>query len=378
MTDTPESTSERIAGGAGERRGGVNHALAWSGIAAAAVFIVAVVFFFSGFFIGRATDGFGGNRGGQCQGTPGMMGGPGMMGPGMMGPQARGHRGGTWGGLQALGGVPASGSRRQPRRLHPVRSAQEPIHAAVGAISDCLVKSAIVGHEAANALRRKQLAPSVRRQREFPRHVEHEEIIGYDRNEQASGAENAGHRWGGPLRPGVCLAQHYRHTCQPCPTRDGWRDRYGYARLHEHVHAASGASTHRRRDSRRVRTTTESDAADLVAELQAHVSSMYTHLDQGSEVTCMSSSLPTLFRRAADYQRQITLTASGVVVVETSSDPPELTSAIREHAREVTGFVVEGMPAMMSGMMDGGMMGPGMGHGMMGPGMGHGMMGPGR
>ena len=126
-----------------------------------------------------------------------------------------------------------------------------------------------------------------------------------------------------------------------------------------------------------VRTTTESDSADLVTELQAHVSSMYTHLDQGSEVTCMSSSLPTLFRRAADYQRQITLTPSGVVVVETSSDP-ELTNAIREHAREVTGFVVEGMPAMMSGMMGGGMMGPGMGHGMMGPGMGHGVMGPSR
>ncbi|MGK2880646.1 MAG: hypothetical protein ACSLE6_07560, partial [Mycobacterium sp.] len=72
------------------------------------------------------------------------------------------------------------------------------------------------------------------------------------------------------------------------------------------------------------------------------------------------------FRRATDYQRQITLTPSGVVVVETSSDP-ELVNAIREHAREVTGFVVEGMPAMMGGMMDGGTMGPGMGHGMMGP-----------
>ncbi len=68
MTDTPESTSERIAV-AGQRRGGVNHALAWSGIAAAAVFIVAVVFF-SGFFIGRATDGFGGNRGGIVKERP--------------------------------------------------------------------------------------------------------------------------------------------------------------------------------------------------------------------------------------------------------------------------------------------------------------------
>ncbi len=125
-----------------------------------------------------------------------------------------------------------------------------------------------------------------------------------------------------------------------------------------------------------VRTTTESDAPDLVAELQAHVSSMYANLDQGAEVTCMSSSLPTLFRRAPDYQRELTFIPTGVVVVETSADP-DLTHAIREHAREVTGFVNEGMPAMMGPMMgDGGMMGPGMmGPGMMGDG---GMMGPGR
>jgi hypothetical protein len=114
-----------------------------------------------------------------------------------------------------------------------------------------------------------------------------------------------------------------------------------------------------------VRTTTESDSPDLAAELQAHVSSMYAHLDQGAEVACMSSSLPTLFRRAADYQRQITFTAKGLVVEETAADPG-LTDAIRAHAREVTGFVVEGMPAMMQGMMGpGAMMGPG---GMMGPG----------
>jgi len=83
MTDTPESSTERTAM-AGERRT-VDLVLAWTGIVAAAVFVVAVVFF-SGFFIGRSTDGFGGNRG-YHHGTPGpgMM-GPGMMGPGMMGP----------------------------------------------------------------------------------------------------------------------------------------------------------------------------------------------------------------------------------------------------------------------------------------------------
>jgi hypothetical protein len=104
-----------------------------------------------------------------------------------------------------------------------------------------------------------------------------------------------------------------------------------------------------------IRTTTESDSPDLVAELQAHVSSMYSHLEQGTEVTCMSASLPTLFGRAPDYQRQISITAKGIVAVETASDPA-VTQAIRAHAREVTGFVVEGMPAMMRGMMGDGMM----------------------
>jgi hypothetical protein len=104
-----------------------------------------------------------------------------------------------------------------------------------------------------------------------------------------------------------------------------------------------------------IRTTTESDAPDLVAELQAHVSSMYSHLDQRAEVSCMSFSLPTLFGHAANYQREITFTANGVVAVETASDP-DLTRAIREHAREVSGFVDEGMPAMMRDMMGNGMM----------------------
>jgi hypothetical protein len=52
-----------------------------------------------------------------------------------------------------------------------------------------------------------------------------------------------------------------------------------------------------------------------------------------------------------------------VVAVETASDPA-LTQYIRAHAREVIGFVVEGMPAMMQGMMGDGMMVDGMMGGM--------------
>jgi hypothetical protein len=103
-----------------------------------------------------------------------------------------------------------------------------------------------------------------------------------------------------------------------------------------------------------IRTTTESDAPELAAQLRAHVPAMYARLAAGSEIMCMSPSLPTLFGHATDYRRQLTLTPKGVVAVETADDP-ELTRAIRAHAQEVTGFVSEGMPAMMAGMMGGGM-----------------------
>ncbi len=115
-----------------------------------------------------------------------------------------------------------------------------------------------------------------------------------------------------------------------------------------------------------VRTTTQSAAPDLAAQLQAHVSGMYTRLDQGSEVACMSDSLPTLFRNAVGYRRSLTFTPTGVIAEETAEDP-RLVAAIRAHAREVSGFVRDGMPAMMGPMMGGGMMGGGRMGGRMGP-----------
>jgi hypothetical protein len=101
-----------------------------------------------------------------------------------------------------------------------------------------------------------------------------------------------------------------------------------------------------------VRTVTEADDPGLTAQLQAHVARMYAHLGQGAEVSCMSSSLPVLFRNSRRYRRSLANTASGVAVTETSDDP-RITAAIRSHAAEVTGFVEDGMPAMMAGMMGG-------------------------
>ena len=101
-----------------------------------------------------------------------------------------------------------------------------------------------------------------------------------------------------------------------------------------------------------VRTTTESDSPELATHLQAHVSSMYSHVNQEAEVTCMSDSLPTLFHNSRRYRRRLTLTAKGVAVTETSYDP-RVTAAIRAHAQEISSFVRDGMPAMMRGMMGG-------------------------
>ena len=44
------------------------------------------------------------------------------------------------------------------------------------------------------------------------------------------------------------------------------------------------------------------------------------------------------------------MTANGVAVTETAADP-RLARIIQEHAHEVSGFVRDGMPAMMRGMM---------------------------
>ena len=106
-----------------------------------------------------------------------------------------------------------------------------------------------------------------------------------------------------------------------------------------------------------VRTTTESNSPDLAAQLQAHVSSMYSHLGEGAEVMCMSQSSRLCFAMPA--ATDLTLTPTGVIAEETADDPA-ITQAIRDHAREVTGFVRDGMPAMMQQRMgSSGMMGPG-------------------
>jgi hypothetical protein len=97
MSETPESrraetNTVTTTAGTAERRyaddrygrpNRLNQALAWVGIVAGVVFIVAVIFF-TGFWLGR-TSGHQYQGWHRCNHTNGQM-APGMVGPGMMGP----------------------------------------------------------------------------------------------------------------------------------------------------------------------------------------------------------------------------------------------------------------------------------------------------
>jgi hypothetical protein len=75
---------------------------------------------------------------------------------------------------------------------------------------------------------------------------------------------------------------------------------------------------------------TSGSNAPVVLQRKPHLRAILDHVDDRNWVTEPSSRL----------------TAKGVSVTETSSDPL-LTDAIRKLAQEVSGFVRDGMPAMM-------------------------------
>ena len=100
-----------------------------------------------------------------------------------------------------------------------------------------------------------------------------------------------------------------------------------------------------------VHAVTESDDPQTATLVQAHVSEMYQQLDQNRPFPYpMSRSVPAMFAESANYRRMLEATPTGIAVTETADDPA-MVAIIREHAREISGFVRDGMPAMMRGMM---------------------------
>ncbi|MGH7036780.1 MAG: hypothetical protein ACREE1_01390 [Stellaceae bacterium] len=100
-----------------------------------------------------------------------------------------------------------------------------------------------------------------------------------------------------------------------------------------------------------IHAVTQSDDPQTAALIQAHVGDMYRRLDQKRAFPYpMSRSVPAMFAHSTAYRRKLELIPKGVAVTETAADPA-MVAVIRAHAREISGFVREGMPAMMRGMM---------------------------
>ena len=100
-----------------------------------------------------------------------------------------------------------------------------------------------------------------------------------------------------------------------------------------------------------VRAVTESDDPHVAALIQKHVSEMYARIDQDRPFAYpMSRTVPVLFQNIGRYRRKLESTPKGVAITETASDA-DMIELIKAHAREITGFVNEGMPAMMRDMM---------------------------
>lgn len=101
-----------------------------------------------------------------------------------------------------------------------------------------------------------------------------------------------------------------------------------------------------------IRAITESDNPQVAALIQSHVSRMYDRLNQQGSIPMigMSATLPKMIQANHQYQRQLHKTAKGIEVIETAIDP-NLVVVIRDHAREVTQFVEQGIPTMMNGRM---------------------------
>ncbi len=101
-----------------------------------------------------------------------------------------------------------------------------------------------------------------------------------------------------------------------------------------------------------IRTVTSSDDPRVAELLKGHVARMNMLVDIGRDpnLPMESPALRILFRKFETIRTSSDVTATGVVVTQTSSDP-ETVAALQQHASEVTTFVDQGMAAMHDAMM---------------------------
>jgi len=116
-----------------------------------------------------------------------------------------------------------------------------------------------------------------------------------------------------------------------------------------------------------IRTVTESADSLIAQRIKQHVVTMDVRVVAGNDpgLPMESAALRTIYRNGAKIRTLIDTTATGAIVLQTSTDS-ETVAALQQHASEVTDLVRRGMAAMHEAMMRNrgtmpGMM-PGMAH----------------
>ncbi len=94
-----------------------------------------------------------------------------------------------------------------------------------------------------------------------------------------------------------------------------------------------------------VETRTESDDPKVQAMIKEHVAAMYKRLANKQPIRMWDPLFAELFKHADKIKMELTTTAKGIQVVETSDDP-YVVKLIQAHAVGVSEFVKEGMPSM--------------------------------
>lgn len=101
-----------------------------------------------------------------------------------------------------------------------------------------------------------------------------------------------------------------------------------------------------------IRTVTESDDPRLARLIKDHVLTMDQRVSKGDDpgLPVESAALQAIFRGKDKIRTTTDTTATGIVVVQTSSDSA-MVAALQQHAAEVTDLVQRGMAAMHDAMM---------------------------
>ena len=101
-----------------------------------------------------------------------------------------------------------------------------------------------------------------------------------------------------------------------------------------------------------IRTVTESDNPDLVADIVSHVVGMTQRVHDGRDpqIRIQSPTLDVIFANRDLIETVMEPTSSGIAVTQTSSDPATV-AALQTHAAEVTEMVNHGMAAVHRAMM---------------------------